>query len=115
MWAKRSVAGKEWRESKGEPGAHFIDLFYSIWTKEWEKKVICGLHFQQAVNTYFLDKIHDISAHLRGEIQVQACVLEQREIDTVSEMIEVGNKYTEEEMANVSSTYLHHFDFYSPN
>lgn len=51
----------------------------------------------------------------RGEIQVQACVLEQREIDTVSEIITVGNKYTEEEMGNVSSTYLHHFDFYSPN
>lgn len=38
MWAKRSATGKEWKESKGEPGAHFIDLFYSIWTKEWEKK-----------------------------------------------------------------------------
>lgn len=29
-------------------------------------------------------------------MQVEACVLEQREIDTVSEIIEVGNKYTEE-------------------
>lgn len=37
----------------------------------------------------------------RGEIQAQVCVLEQREIDTVSDVIEVCNKYTEEK------THLH--------
>lgn len=38
---------------------------------------------------------------IRGELQAQVCVLEQREIDTVSDVIEVCNKYTEEQ------THLH--------
>ena len=34
MLAKRSAAGKEWKESKREPAAHVIDLFFSIWAKK---------------------------------------------------------------------------------
>lgn len=45
----------------------------------------------------------------REEIQVY--VLERREIDTVSEIIEAGNKWRRGEITNISSTYLYHLRF----
>lgn len=65
MCAKRSVAGKERKENEREAGAHFIDLFYSIRNKG-KGKNICRLHHQRAVDTLVLNKIHDISAELKG-------------------------------------------------
>lgn len=101
MLAKRSAAGEE-RAARGEgraPAARVIDLFFSIWAKNGENtEAICRLHCQWDVNPFspLPDKIHDFSAAFEGgEIQAQVRVLEHREIDRVSGIIEVCNKYTE--------------------
>lgn len=81
-------------------------MFFSIWRKKKKRMWKMGKPFVGFIAKEM--SIHSFSTrfmtfqHIRkGEIQAQVCVLEQREIDTVSDVIEVCNKYTEEE------THLH--------
>lgn len=91
------------REKKNQ-GAHFIDLFFSVWTKERGRKkqqqgshLYCRLHCQRAINPFFprQDSWHFCTFEGR-EIQVWAPVLEQWKINTVPVMTGVGNRCTEE-------------------
>lgn len=99
-WQKGQQQERSERESKRGPEAHVIDLFFSNSGEEG------GLRTGNTFVAFIAGEtsIHSSSTRFMtfrrvgtAEIQAQACVLEQREIDTASGIIEVCHKYSEDE------------------